>query len=293
MENRTKKQTRDLTDFFIEWRDTCAIDKCKRADDVRYVHAMFDETLKSLLQGPRRSNLGEGVVALTDISIDFEKTHAFHLVELYFYGHDRIKGRPFKDHLFGSATIDEGAGRLNGYFLNTLRSIANDSFNKSVASGDGVIRNESGDELDRFDTISSDVQHANLDGVSDYDPAKTSALQECFEDFRSRMNALWGDLVKAERLALLCDIFDLPRKTPEIIAASGLRQSAFYNRQPLQKVRGVADAMIADGHELDELVHVFRNYIASIAYELGKADPNCLPAIAEIERRGLVAEDIK
>lgn len=285
MEIQAERKARDLTDFFIEWRETCAIDKCKCTDDVRYVHEMFDARFKLLTSAPRCSALGNGVVALSDISIDFEKIHAFHLVELYYYGQDTIKGRPFKDHLFESAATKNDAGRLNGYFLQTLRSVANDSFRKSVVQAGGRIKDEAGHELNPLDFLSAENCTSNADGASSYDPICELALKETFEEFYTRFDTMWRKLEKIERLALLCFVFDLPKSSPTILAATGLKKSAFYEKvnNQREKVREMAETMLSHGHKLDELMHVFRDNIGKIAYEFGSKDPDCLPAIAQID----------
>ncbi len=285
MEIQAERKVRDLTDFFIEWHETCAIDKCKRTDDVRYVHEMFDARFKLLTNAPRRSALGNGVVALSDISIDFDTIHAFHLVELYYYGQDTIKGRPFKDHLFESAATKNDAGRLNGYFLQTLRSLANDSFRKSVVQAGGRIKDEAGNELNPLDFLSAENCTLDADGASHYDPILELALKEAYEEFYSRFDTMWRKLEKIERLALLCFIFGLTKSSPTILAAAGLKKSAFYEKVKNQrgKMRELAETMLADGCKLDELMCVFRDNIGKIAYEFGTQDPDCLPAIAQIE----------
>jgi len=291
METNAESAKRDLTDFFLEWRDTCAIDKCKRKEDVAYVHAIFDRKFREMAANPRQSKFG-GLSAVSEFSLDFERTHAFHLVELEFYTPgkrehaDKRFGQALKNYLFESSETKSNPGGINGYFLLMLKDVVKKSFLQSgVESTPSLQKDEEGNEIGELAKVGN--QPANPECIIDRDPAQLMVLEECHEEFKSRFGAMWDTLGKEERLALLCDIFFISKLNPEIIAASGLGKSAFYNRKPLVKVREIANAMLA-GYEIDELVHVFRNGIGKVAYDLGKKDPDCISAISLIEREGLV-----
>lgn len=271
----------DLTEFFLEWRDTCAIDLCKRKDDVNFVHAVFDSKFRELTANARSSKM-KNLVSVSEFTPDFKRTHAFHLVEIEFYtpgersGTSKRYGQALKNYLFESSEAKRNPGGLNGYLLLMLKDVVKKSFKRSAVSrSDPIGDNRENGEGQLLLVGNPDT---NKEGVDYHDPAQVAAVQECFAEFCSRFATIWKELDKVERLALLCDIFNIPRSNEEILAASGLGKTAFYNRSPLVRIRGIADTMLPN-YNLSELVHVVRNCIGKIAYDLGRDDPGCVSAI--------------
>jgi hypothetical protein len=295
MEVQPEKTTKDLTVFFLEWRDKCAIDKCERMDDVHYVHAMFDAKLRTMISQVRRSRFMGGTIALSEYA--GKHIHAFHLIESEFYrssdgqNKDREKryGAALKSHLFESESSKADPGRLNGYFLDMLRTVVKESFKNSVVRSGGVLRDKDGEEVEPLNYVSSDNLQSNTDHVSTDVPDQGMDVDTCLTEFHTRFKAMWETLGTAERLALLCEIFDISKNRREIVAASGLGQSAFYNRHPIGKVREIADAML-ESYDLDVLMHIVRNFIAKMAYDLGEKDPNCSSVTTIIEQEGLASK---
>ena len=275
MEDETKKG-RNLTEFFLEWRDTCAIDKCTRKEDVRYVHDMFDRRAEGMVSGSRASSLGNGLVAVSEFS--GYSGHWFHLVESEFYRQGektpeeggKKYGQALKDHLFGNEGTKVSPGRLNGYFLQMLRTVINNSF-----TGPGVsdpVQNDDGKLVDPVDIAP--------DSKPDSDPPEVLAVSECLEDFRKSLLSFWTKAAIDMRLAALC--FACPNKVPfsnpTVVQASGLKQSAFANRkeQAIQQLREIV-SILSNDHDPDDLQFVFGKHLWNLLEELGRADPACAP----------------
>lgn len=312
-------ELRDLTSFFLEWQDACAIDKCPtvktkicdngaevplRIDgklvykctfkndgesdedyvariqaDVAHVHAIFDASFAKWAYGLRRPNSGKGrsaakgLMSLSEFSnLLGSQTHAFHLVELRYYGRDSIKGIPFKQHLFESAALQNGVGYLNGYFLETLWQIVKDSFSGSANTV--FAKDKDGNPIDLINVVDPDRILPGSGFPPNGYPGMGLDMEECVESSRKLLGKYWSDNGIASRLALLCDTFQVPRSTPEIVAASGLKQSAFYLRKPYQSMRADFDAM-AEDFGMKAVRHVFLHCIRDIVEKLGRSDPDC------------------
>lgn len=270
---KEKNPSRDLTEFFLEWRDTCAIDKCEKAaasGDVKYVHKMFDQKFRQHANSPRASWLGAGTSALSEFAAGMGTSfHAFHLVESEFYAPGKKEGSkrfglPLKNHLFEAAETKGREGCLNGYFLRMLQTVINNSFGKSVVSDS---KSDDGDDMaaDPFAKVPAT-------GPA---PDVSISQTECRNEFSRLFEEFWKVASKDIRLALLCDVFDVPKSTPEIVEASGLKQSAFYNRKPLQKeIRSIC-SRLADDHDLSDIQDACVFCLPELAEEFGMADPDC------------------
>lgn len=268
-----KKTSRDLTEFFLEWRDTCAIDKCEKSTasgDVQYLHDMFDREFRRLTDSPRVSCLGAGTSAVSEFAFGMGTSfHAFHLVESEFYAPGKKEGSkrfglPLKNHLFEAAETRGREGRLNGYFLLMLRTVVNNSFDGSVVSDP---KSDDGDDM-----AADPLAKAPATGPA---PDVSISQTECRNEFRRLFEAFWKKASKDVRLALLCDVFFVPKLTREIVEASGLGQSAFYNRKPLQKeIRSIC-SRLADDHDLADIQDACVSCLPELAEEFGTADPEC------------------
>ena len=325
MEESTKK-VHDLTDFFLEWRDTCAIDRCKRTEDVAYVHSIFDNWLRLAVSQPRvftvferekegkdlkeKSRSDDSGVPLGSYDETAEKgrkvrsrrvavseyidlvngvmnsddnvrrIHAFYLVESFFYGRDKINGVPFKNYLFEKVASDGGVGNLTGYFRNTLiRSVLKQSFR-----GSNVYTPLPGNEEDvssnPIDVIPKKPE-GRINPSTDTDPDLQVCVRECLDLFRKIVVQRWERGAIDFRLALLCDAFRIPKSDPEIVAASGLKQSAFYNRVPL---RDVFEELMTLGCSPEDCFVAFR-HAPDVIGELGSRDPKCRPVFVALEKR--------
>ena len=271
-----KKQSRNLTDFFLEWREKCAIDKCTRKDDVRYVHDMFDRRAEGMIAKCRASGLGGGVISVSEFS--GISGHWFNRVESEFYRSSEKSpeeggkkyGQALKDHLFENEETKTSPGKLNGYFLRMLQTVVEDSFEKSVVSV--LYRDKDGTEVNSIDTAPDPRQ--------DDDPESSMASKECLADFRNHLTAFWKESAIDMRLAVLCFASPdkVPFSNPTVVQASGLKQSAFANRkeQVVQKLREIVGTLSND-HDPDDLQFVFGNHLWSLLEEFGRADPACAP----------------
>ena len=106
-------------------------------------------------------------------------------------------------------------------------------------------------------------------------PDVSISQMECRNEFRRLFEEFWKEASKDVRLALLCDVFDVPKSTPEIVEESGLGQSAFYNRKPLQKeIRNIC-SRLADDHDFSDIQAACVSCLPELAEEFGKADPDC------------------
>lgn len=274
--NEAKQEKRDLTDFFLEWRDTCAIDKCTRTADVRYVHDMFDSRAQRMTAGCRASGLGGGVISVSEFS-GFSG-HWFNRVESEFYRPGektpeeggKKYGQALKDYLFGNGETKVSPGRLNGYFLGMLRTVVNDSFDKSVVSN--PVQNDDG-------TQRNPLENASVQNPSPADdPALSLAAKECLEDFRARLLSFWNESAVDMRLAALCAATRTPFSNPVVVEASGLKSSAFSNRNDavVRKLRLIADGL-SDDYDPEIVQFVFRGYLKDALLALGRTDPACNP----------------
>ena len=271
-----KQPSRDLTEFFLEWRETCAIDKCTRKEDVRYVHDMFDNRAQRMIADHRVSGLGGGVVSVSEFS--GASGHWFHRIETEFYRSGektpeeggKKYGQALKDHLFGNDETKVSPGRLNGYFLGMLRTVVNDSFDKSVVSN--PVQNDDGTQENPLDNAS--VQNPS---PAD-DPALSLAAKECLEDFRGDLSSFWNESAVDMRLAALCAATRIPFSNPVVVEASGLKSSAFSNRNDavVRKLRLIADGL-SDDYDPEIVQFVFRGYLKDALLALGRTDPACNP----------------
>lgn len=270
------RQSRDLTDFFLEWRDTCAIDKCTRTADVRYVHDMFDGRAKRMIADHRDSGLGGGVVSVSEFS--GSSGHWFHRIESEFYRPGektpeeggKKYGQALKDHLFGNEGTKASPGRLNGYFLRMLRSVVDASFRKSVVPV--LVRGGDGTE-------SNPVDDAPNQKPGD-SPTSTIALGESYDDFRESLLAFWNEASVDMRLAALCFASggEVSFSNPAIVEASGLKSSAFANRKErvVLELRKIAGSL-SKAHDPDVLQSVFGGFLRDLLEEFGRKDPACAP----------------
>ena len=270
------EETRDLTSFLLEWRDTCAIDMCTRKEDVRYVHDMFDHRAKGMIADCRASRLGNGLVAVSEFS--GYSGHWFHLVEIEFYRPGektpeeggKKYGQALKDRLFGNEGTEVSPGRLIGYFLQMLRTVVNNSFNGSGVSD--TDQDKDGKESNPIDTAP--------DLKPDGDPESSIARKECLDDFRERLIGFWNEASVDMRLAALCFATDgkVPFSNPTIVKASGLKSSAFANRKEkvILVLRKIADSLSED-HDSAVLQSVFGRFLRDLLEEFGREDPACAP----------------
>lgn len=275
MEAETKK-SRDLTEFFLEWRDTCAINLCTRKDDVRYVHDMFDNRAKRMIADCRDSELGGGVVAVSEFS--GSSGHWFNRVESEFYRQGEKTpeeggkkfGQALKDHLFGNEETIASPGRLNGYFLGMLRTVVNASFKGSVVS---VL------EQDKDGKKTNPIIR-QPDPNPDGDPESSIARKECLADFRKHLLAFWNEAAIDMRLAALCfaTAGEVPFSNPVVVEASGLKSSAFANRKErvVLELRKIAGSLSKD-HDSKDLQTVVGKNLRDLLEEFGREDSACAP----------------
>lgn len=274
-----EKTSRDLTEFFLEWRDTCTIDKCEKSaasGDVQYVHDEFDKRLQGMINRARASGLGNGVLAASEFS--GADVHAFKLVESEFYRPGKKTeeaggkkfGQALKDHLFGNEKTKFSPGRLNKYFLDILRSVVKDSFKNSVISV--PVRGKDGTESNPVDDAPDQKPNGN--------PTATIARSECIDDFRESLLSFWNKASIDMRLAALCFATDgeVPFSNPIVVEASGLRSSAFSNRKErvILELRKIAGALSED-HDPNDLRFVFDKFLRGLLEEFGREDPACAP----------------
>ena len=270
------KDTRDRTDFFLEWRHTCAIDKCTRKEDVHYVHDMFDRRAKAMIAACRPSPLGNGVVAVSEFS--GYSGHWFHLVESEFYRPGekppeeggKKYGQALKDHLFGNEGTKVSPGRLNGYFLLMLRTVVKKSTTDSVVTV--LVRDKGGTESNPIDGAPDTNPYG--------DPELSIALKECLDDFRERLIAFWNEASVDMRLAALCFATngEVPFSNPVVVEASGLKSSAFANRKErvILEMRKITGYLLKD-HNQEDLQLVVGRYLRDLLEEFGRKDPACAP----------------
>ncbi len=268
---------RDLTEFFLEWRETCAIDECKKSlerGDVQEVNKMYDKCLADMIKNARESSLGKGVKSVSEFS--GITVNAFKLIESEFYtpGKKPMEeggknyGESLKNHLFESADTKNCAGRLNGYFFMMLRSIVNNSFKKSVVNEPVATR-----EDEDTDDFTSPIDRATAPGTM---PGESLIQSECHADFTRLCEEFWKTAPKDIRLAFLCDVFEVSKSTPQIVQASGLKQSAFYNRKPLAKeIRDICCRLHENGYEFSDIEDACVCCLPDLAKKFGLDDPQC------------------
>ena len=317
-----KKTIPDLTEFFLEWHDTCAIDLCKRTEDVCYVHRLFDGLLRQAVSQPRWSKLGklpkrrkednpvresdgDNIVPLQksrdesrgagwglSVSeyLDLVKswnrvdkgTHAFHLIELHLYGKDKIKGVPFKNHLFESIAASQNPGVLTGYFRDVLKTITDNSFKNSFFDVERIAGDNDGkDAWDNSETGNT----GRLSPLFLSDESSSIDMEKCRETFTSMVRKFWENATIDIRLALLCDLFKVSKHNPTIIARSGLGQSAFYNRHPLDDFSHLFLDSLSKDFDPETIEIVVREMGIDLFRELGENDPACVSVFAAMRTR--------
>lgn len=107
----------DLTEAWLEWKKTCAVDLCSqehRNNLVRVAQSTINRKIRTLNK--------DQVTDWTDYCDIQSPVSVFHELEVMLYLKKEIHGRPFKDYLFEAiGTRTGGVGKnLTGYLIKTM-----------------------------------------------------------------------------------------------------------------------------------------------------------------------------
>ena len=226
----------DLTDAWIDWKETCAYEKCQKKnqqDFDKVTHAVASQYMDKL--GYTCSRWQEDRAAGWHGSVFCE-------IETSLYHHETIKGKPVKNYLLNVIATRSGgmAKNLTGYVIkDTLRSMLNAECSKlrGMEPTDEEILQSHVDQ----DSNSTSASAGQL-LIEEEKKAAQQAIRPLFES--------WDDDIK---LAFWCTAMKKPFTNPTVISYFRRRKSALaeaYIRE-VKKLKAVTQVGWGQGESFD------------------------------------------
>lgn len=189
-----------------------------------------------------------------------QRTHAFHILELYLYDKQIIKGRPFKDHLFEVVAARKGIGDIWGYlYKRVIPTMVKKSFR--TVTGAKVNIGE--------DPNPSEGPTGVLDG------AYQTGVNEAADAFHKWTTDRWFAFDINDKLAFLCSFLDVSMNDPRILSMTTVGEKAFYNRRKL--ARKALEFLFGKGFEKDEILKLLGGPIQNLLWNVAGSDFECKP----------------
>lgn len=200
-----------------------------------------------------------------------QRTHAFHILELYLYDKQIIKGRPFKDHLFEVVASRKGIGDVWGYlYKRVIPTMVKKSFRTVTGAGENIGEGA--------------VPPTNPTG--DWNPEWAGAYQAGVSEAADCLHAWlceqWPGFDINDKLALMCTIFEVSMNDPRVTAMTTVGRQAFYNRKVLAKKS--LEYLYEKGFERDEVLKILAGPYQDILLTISRKDPSCNPFLDYLKK---------
>ena len=277
------EKPQDLTSFWLEWKETCAIDLCKDpcVQNVRQIankifnkRIKFTQTLKiknnnATLKGKQKQPIVRSASEYIDLAgrlgID-GNPDAFEILEIHLYDKQTINGKAFKSYLFEDiATRDGGiAQNLVGYLLKrTIADIAKNSGGKVCPVDEVDFCNKNHDENSAEENTFGNTEESVF-------------CNEVRRSFRKSLEEKWTSFEKAEKVALVCMLYEYPSNSPEVVKMAGTKKSNLYNKRtrPQMYLNDFFTGVLKCS--FDDLRTLLKNNVMhEVIYDMVKNDKNC------------------
>ena len=209
----------DLTDAWLDWKETCAVDACSPENKSKLI-----KVSQASINGKIRRLNQDQSTSWEEYNDTKVPVSVFHELEVLLYKKEKIKGLPFKNYLFDTIGKREGGlgKNLTGYLIKTtLVHLFYKNVSKQVSlntDDEGKVRNPNALE-DRLQ------QPENA--IDESDPilqVKEGAFIS--EDGSKRVKQIMENWDEDIRLGFYCLMNHIPLSNPDIAPLFKRRKSA-------------------------------------------------------------------
>ena len=222
---------KDLTEAWLDWRETCALDKCSPehiSDLCAVSNSMFRRALARMETGTvsieRFSSLRHDE-PVSDVARKNALRHTFHLMETELLpAGEKEERQQYKDRIFERA---KNAGSVTGYFLRDFfRSFVRKKENRSYSRPE--LPEDTSPEAEENQQVELNRQNGQLQGQPTPDMIDNELLHIA-RDF-------WSTLDEKERAALYAYHYHMTMSDARLLQKVGIGKSVF-SAIPLQKIK--------------------------------------------------------
>jgi len=214
----------DLTEAWLDWKETCAINKCKPVNKGN-IAKVAQGIIKRKIDSLPSNIVSTWQPYLKNVS-DFS---VFNEVEVMLYKQDKIKGRPFKDYIFED--IGKRAGgfgkNVTGYLMITLKHL----FQKTLVN-DLVVK--ASDDKDNNPNAEEDRARQPEELIDEEDSTIQGNDEKSIDEIVSNLvrKIIWEKWDDDIRLGFFCMMNSIPLSNPDIQPLFKRKKSALADAIP-------------------------------------------------------------